>query len=169
MLKKQFYLFIRAEKLVIAKNLDEMLDFNIKELLENYNFEDDIYIFVDSIESISESNFKFNLLLDLFYVTQKFNRVHILLSCRTFDKINFIKLISNRKLSLEELEIKQLSSGQMMPICKKFKLVDQIITSNKLPSAIKHLLNVPFYLNQIVTHVNSIDEINNIDKLQNLF
>lgn len=155
---KDNVLFVRAEKLASLNDIDDIWKFNISKLLPL--IKNNVYIYIDALEFISDNILKLDLLNILFERIKKINNVHIIASCRSSELASFSTLINNYDIFV--YEIKQISNDQLDDISTHFPSLKPIIKENEY----KCLLSIPFYLDKI-TQISNLQIVQNINDLRN--
>lgn len=157
---EELVLFARAERFVEENHLENIWNFDIKTMLEFLNGKKIIF-FIDALEFIADaSKTKLELFESLYAVVSKYENAYIITSCRTSDTNAFIKLESNYKIKLYEVE--EISTEELNLIREKYPIIDKLSQSSNY----EDLLRTPFYINIILTYNINPDDIDDINKLR---
>ena len=99
--ENEHILFVRSERFIESKNINEIWGFNIIDIFKNISKE--VFVFIDSLEFIADNFTKNNLLPYFFKVCEDFKNIKIIVSCRTSDYNAFIKVTNNYKIEVFEV------------------------------------------------------------------
>lgn len=146
-------LYARAERFVEENHIENIWNFNVREILEFLN-DKKIVFFIDALEFIADSpKTKFDLLESLYSIASEYKNVYIITSCRTSDKNSFIKLESNFLIKIYEID--EISEKELNLIKLKYPIIGKISNNKEYAP----LLKSPFYINMIVSKSIDIDNI----------
>lgn len=144
---KKNVLCTRAERLCEVDDVNKIWGFNIE---NTFNlFKEDIYIYIDGLEYISDSLTKRDLLSGFLKRIEKIDKAHLLCSCRTSELASFTKIFEKYK-KVQYCEIKPVNIEQLKEISKVKPILTKFIKNPKyIP-----LLRMPFYIDKLITCVN---------------
>ena len=90
--EEDIILFARAERFIEESHIDNIWNLDIKNILELLNGKK-IVFFIDALEFIADApKTKLDLLESLYNITNQYENVYIITSCRTSDKNAFLKI-----------------------------------------------------------------------------
>lgn len=144
---KKNVLCTRAERLCEVDDVNKIWGFNIE---NTFNlFKEDIYIYIDGLEYISDNLTKRDLLSGFLKRIEKIDKAHLLCSCRTSELASFTKIFEKYK-KVQYCEIKPVNIEQLKEISKEKPILTKFIKNPKyIP-----LLRMPFYIDKLITCVN---------------
>ncbi len=151
-------LFVRAERIAIFNNIDDIWNFDILKILSF--IKEDVYIYIDALEYVSDNIVKLDLLKILFERMKDIDNVHIIASCRSSEETAFSFLVSQYEVFV--YEIKKISFEQLTKIVENFPSLKILINKREY----QVLLFNPFYLDKI-SQIEDLDSIKNISGLRN--
>ena len=155
---KSNLLFIRAEKLVKLNSINEIWGFDISRIFES--LKDDLYIFIDALEFISDNKNNLDLLKILFARIGDNQNIHLIASCRTSEISVFSSLIGEYNIKI--YETKPLSNVQLLSVANSIPILKNIIKD----ASYSDLIRNPFYLN-VLSNTKNPDSFSNINKIRN--
>lgn len=154
-------LYARAERFVEESHLDNIWNFNIREVLEYLN-EKKIFFFIDALEFIADApKTKIELLESLYSISNQYKNVYIITSCRTSDKNAFIKLESN--FMIKTYEVNDITEEELNLLRTKYPIISKMYNDRAYAS----LLKSPFYINTIISKSINIGDINDTNSFRN--
>lgn len=157
---QEYVLYARAERFIEENNINDIWNFEIKEVL-NYLNDKSLVIFIDALEFIADNKkTKFELLQQLYETVKPYSNVSILTSCRSSDKNAFIKLEANYSIRL--FIIPDLTLSELLPIAERYSVIQKMINMGSY----SELLKSPFYINLIVSKITDINDIENENQLR---
>ncbi len=152
-------LYARAEKIVAAQSIDDIWQFDLENILE-YLGKLELYVFIDSLESIADNTQKNNNLPYLLEILKAHQNVKILMTCRSADLSAFSQII--QKYNVCNYELCPISDEEKEQIGKLFPTIQPLI-NNRVYS---DLLSNPWYINMIVLYIRSLNGINDENDLR---
>ena len=153
-------LFARAERIAAARTPYDIWGIDIEAVIK-YLADQNLYIFIDSLEFIADApKSQLDILYYLYGLANENQHVHIITSCRTNDKNAFLKLASTYDILTIELDY--LSSDEIALLVERYPVLREMQANQSYAS----LLSSPFYINLIVSKIKSIDNINDENQLR---
>ena len=157
---EEMVLYARAERFAEESHLDDIWGFSVNDILECLNGKK-IVFFIDALEFIADClSTKLELLQYLYAISQKYENVYIITSCRTTDKNAFIKLESS--FSIKVYEVDDITTEELLQIASKYPVINKMYEMNSYVD----LLKSPFYINLIVSEMIDIDDISDENSLR---
>ena len=154
-------LYARAEKFSEANNLKDIWGVDINQVL-NYLNDRKILFFIDALEFIADGRkTKIELLQTLYEFAIRHDNAYIITTCRTSDKKSFIKIEVNYEIGI--YQIQELSETEIDLVATKYPVVKKLLNIESYAE----LLKSPFYLNLIISKINSINDIKDINEFRN--
>ena len=123
LLQNETCLFMRAELFEEKSQIDELWDFEINYIFE-YLGNKQLYIFIDSIESIAATYRRNNLLGYLIEKCQHYSNIFVFLTCRTCDSNAFFEL--QQSYSIAPFEVKDIADADLTSITNQFPVLKRI-------------------------------------------
>lgn len=151
--ENEHILFVRSERFIESKNINEIWGFNITDIFKNISKE--VFVFIDSLEFIADNFTKNNLLPYFFKVCEDFKNIKIIVSCRTSDYNAFIKVTNNYKI--EVFEVNDISSKELVNIAIKYPIIRKLNEDTNY----SQLLKTPLYIDLIVSKLTDFTDIKN--------
>lgn len=160
LLNESLVLYARAEKFTEVTDLDELWGISVSRTIKYLNGKKIIF-FIDALEFIADGKkTKIELLQQLYELASHFINVFIVTSCRTCDKTAFIKLETNYNICT--YFVPELTDEQIVYVADKYPLIRKMWNMNSYTQ----LLRSPFYLNLIISQINSVDDITDVNELR---
>jgi hypothetical protein len=156
---EEILLYARAERFQEETDINKIWNINIRQTLE-YIAGKRVVFFIDALEFISDVSLKLELLQILYEYAKDYPKVKIITSCRTSDKNAFIKIENN--YSVQIYEASALTSPQLHDIAEKYPIIKKMLNMKSY----SNLLESPFYINLIVSQIQSIDNITDENQLR---
>lgn len=157
---KELVLFARAEDIVEGNSLEDIWNFNLQDIYR-YTANKSIYIYIDALEFIADApKTKHDLLFQLYSNAVNYEHVHIITSCRTSEKNAFLKIEST--FSIKSIELEVLGNHDINRIANKYPAIMHL----KENPVYEQILNIPFYLDLIISRVDDKAEIENINSFR---
>lgn len=158
--KEDIILFARAERFIEESHIDNIWNLDIKNILELLNGKK-IVFFIDALEFIADApKTKLDLLEALYNITNQYENVYIITSCRTSDKNAFLKIES--KYNIIDYNVNEISEDELKDLEKQYPLINKMSQDKKYES----LLKTPFYINIMIKNSVDIDNITDINKFR---
>jgi len=153
---KKSVLFVRADRLAAINNVNDIWNFDLKKIFPI--IKDDLFIYIDALEFVSDCPAKMDSLKILFSRVSDFKNIHIIASCRNSELSAFSALII--EYDVFNYEIPSISSEQLHKIAIYFPSLNMV----KKDPSYRDLLYNPFYLNALlkVPNLNSIKNVNDL-------
>ena len=155
---KKNVLCIRSERLCEVDDVNKIWGFNIENVFNLVK--EDIYIYIDGLEYISDIPTKCDLLSGFLKRIDKIDKAHLLCSCRTSELALFTKIFKKYK-KVQYCEIEPVNIEQLKKISKEKPILAKFIKNPKY----KPLLRTPFYINNLIACGND-DSVNGLSKLR---
>ncbi len=153
-------LYARAERFAEESHIDNIWGFPVNDVLECLNGKK-IVFFIDALEFIADClSTKIDLLQYLYEISQNYENVYVITSCRTTDKNAFIKIESN--FSIKVYEVNDITAEELLQLAKKYPVINKMYSMNSYVD----LLKSPFYINLIVSKKIDIDDIGDENALR---
>lgn len=157
---KDLVLFARAENIVEVNSLDDIWNLNLQDVFQ-YTANKNIFIYVDALEFIADApKTKHDLLFQLYNNAVNYEHVHIITSCRSSEKNAFLKIEST--FSIKSIELDVLGNHDINRIASKYPVIMHL----KENPVYEQILNIPFYLDLIISKVDDKAEIENINSFR---
>ena len=157
---KELVLFVRAENIVEANSLEDIWNLNLQDIFR-YTTNKSIYIYIDALEFIADApKIKHDLLFQLYNNAVNYEHVHIITSCRSSEKNAFLKIEST--FSIKSIELDVLGNHDINRIASKYPAIMHL----KENPVYEQILNIPFYLDLIISKVGDKTEIENINSFR---
>jgi hypothetical protein len=157
---KELVLFVRAENIVEANSLEDIWNLNLQDIFR-YTANKSIYIYIDALEFIADApKIKHDLLFQLYNNAVNYEHVHIITSCRSSEKNAFLKIEST--FSIKSIELDVLGNHDINRIASKYPAIMHL----KENPVYEQILNIPFYLDLIISKVDDKAEIENINSFR---
>lgn len=158
--EEDIILFARAERFIEESHIDNIWNLDIKNILELLNGKK-IVFFIDALEFIADApKTKLDLLESLYNITNQYENVYIITSCRTSDKNAFLKIES--KYNIIDYNVNEISEDELKDLEKQYPLINKMSQDKKYES----LLKTPFYINIMIKNSVDIDNITDINKFR---
>lgn len=159
---KKYVLYVRADRLAQVKVLGDIWNCDLNEAVACLTEKEILYIFVDALEYIAdcEGTSGFEMLEKLFYFTSKHSNVIIITTCRTEDINAFFRIFS--KYDVFSFSLNGLSDSSILKIGKQYSIISKLYNKEEYRS----LLESPFYINLIVSHISNEDNLQNEETLR---
>lgn len=157
---KELVLFARAENIVEANSLEDIWNLNLQDIFR-YTANKSIYVYIDALEFIADApKTKHDLLFQLYNNAVNYERVHIITSCRSSEKNAFLKIEST--FSIKSIELDVLGNHDINRIASKYPAIMHL----KKNPVYEQILNIPFYLDLIISKVDDKAGIENINSFR---
>lgn len=154
---KELVLFARAESIVEGNSLEDIWNLNLQDIFR-YTTNKSVYIYIDALEFIADApKTKHDLLFQLYNNAVNYEHVHIITSCRSSEKNAFLKIEST--FSIKSIELEVLGNHDINRIASKYPVIMHL----KENPVYEQILNIPFYLDLIISKVDDKAEIENIN------
>jgi len=154
---KELVLFARAESIVEGNSLEDIWNLNLQDIFR-YTANKSVYIYIDALEFIADApKTKHDLLFQLYNNAVNYEHIHIITSCRSSEKNAFLKIESI--FSIKSIEIEVLGNHDINRIASKYPAIMHL----KENPVYEQILNIPFYLDLIISKVDDKAEIENIN------
>ncbi len=154
---KELVLFARAESIVEGNSLEDIWNLNLQDIFR-YTANKSVYIYIDALEFIADApKTKHDLLFQLYNNAVNYEHIHIITSCRSSEKNAFLKIEST--FSIKSIEIEVLGNHDINRIASKYPAIMHL----KENPVYEQILNIPFYLDLIISKVDDKAEIENIN------
>lgn len=158
--EEDIILFARAERFIEESHIDNIWNFDIKNILELLNGKK-IVFFIDALEFIADApKTKLDLLESLYDITNQYENVYIITSCRTSDKNAFLKIES--KYNIIDYNVNEISEAELKNLEERYPLIKKMSKDKKYES----LLKTPFYINTMIKNNVDIDSITDINRFR---
>ena len=157
---KELVLFVRAENIVEANSLEDIWNLNLQDIFR-YTANKSIYIYIDALEFIADApKTKHDLLFQIYNNAVNYEHVHIITSCRSSEKNAFLKIEST--FSIKSIELDVLGNHDINRIASKYPAIMHL----KENPVYEQILNIPFYLDLIISKVDDKAKIENINSFR---
>lgn len=155
----EILLYARAERFSEETDINNIWGFNIRRTLECLNGKSVVF-FIDALEFIADNRTKLDLLTILYECTKKYDKVHIVTSCRTSDKSAFMKIEAN--YSVGSYEIGELTLEEISAISAQYPIIGKMARLNSY----QQLLKSPLYIDIIVKKIHDFNDITDENQLR---
>ena len=158
---EEVVLYARAERFTEVNCLEDIWGVDINTVLK-YLHDKKIVLFIDALEFIADARkTKIELLQTLYEIAIKHNNADIVTTCRTSDKNAFIKIEANYDIKIYQLQ--ELSEQEISMVAEQYSVIKKILNIDTYTQ----LLKSPFYLNLIISKINSVNDIKDINEFRN--
>ena len=155
-------LFARAESVAEVRNVDEIWDIDLARALK-YVGNNRIVFFIDALEFIADMSVtKIDIIDELCYLANNSDNASLLMSCRSTDRAHFHKLEAKYNVTIETID--DLSDSDVGMIANHFPLIRKMTALKDY----RDFLRSPLYVDMIVRHIRSVEDIKDINELRNI-
>ena len=150
---EEYVLFARAEEMARAINLKSVWNCELDKIFDELS-DCKIVILIDALEFIADyGSDRYLVLQELYDIASERTNVFIITTCRTTDRNAFIKL--HTKYDVVTYEVEEITEVELDGISKVYPIISHL----RKQQSYSELLKTPFYINLVVTHGLSSDDI----------
>ena len=152
-------LYLRGEQF-IESNIENIFGFDLFKVLEYVQINKNITIFIDSLESLSDT-YQSDLLDYFMTKIEEFQNIKVIFTCRSSELSRFNKLML--KFNIKQIKLDALNRDEMLQVYNTFP---SLLSINKTSKLYK-ILSVPLYLNLVLTYGVEHDQIKEENDFRN--